>query len=145
MRKYRLLLAIITAIASLPHAYAGLGDQESRVLTVHSKALLTHQGLYNQISYSTGDGVNLHEYSDLVQHRVFALSWSGSRPYPLSAVVDSDALKTALAQRHRVDHHAMTLQVGNTVIESRVYLRSYFGRAWQPQNLPAGVTPGSLP
>ncbi len=144
----RLNLFVATLVAPLVFlqpAFAKPGDTESGVVALHAKAMIQHHAFYNEISYSSGDGLNVHEYSDLVQHRIFAMSWSGSHPYPLNQIVDPTLLHAALAQRHPINHHALTIQVGNTTIESQVYLRQYFGRAWQAQNTPAGFDARTLP
>jgi hypothetical protein len=140
LRRAAALLAL-TAWVPLAHATLGLdrasvdadrAEAQASVREVPHAAFAVHE-------LSTGSHGIVREYVS-PEGQVFAITWHGPAKPNLRQLlgVQFDALAAAAPQPHTRGH--MAARVGNLVFESTGRMRSFNGRAYLSNALPAGVS-----
>ena len=89
-------------------------------------------------------GTVIREYAGL-DGKVFAVTWHGpfspNLRQTLGSYFDQYA---AAAPAGRQDRNHVQVRTSNLVVQVGGHMRAYSGRAYLPQALPSGVTPGDL-
>jgi hypothetical protein len=139
--------AVLAALWSCV-ASATLGEQESSIgaepqlanATIKESALGSYR--VHQIEQPTGTVIR--EYAGL-DGKVFAVTWHGpfspNLRQTLGSYFDQYA---AAAPGGRQDRNHVQVRASNLVVQVGGHMRAYSGRAYLPQALPSGVTPGDL-
>jgi hypothetical protein len=152
--KLRMLFAMGIVVASLAapfSARSSLGGDLTSVRDDQAKMQGTLQttsnGSYNVNEIQVPSGVILREYVSL-SGSVFGVAWQG-RSHPdlhqvLGAYYDRyvQAVQAQRTQRH--GHGPLLIQQPGLVVQMGGHMRSLAGRAFLPQNLPAGVRPEEI-
>ncbi|HUO60546.1 MAG TPA: DUF2844 domain-containing protein [Candidatus Acidoferrales bacterium] len=129
-------------------AYASLGDSFSSVQAdqSHMKASIrsTQQDGYIVHELQSQSGVRVREYVS-PEGKVFAVSWDGPFMPDLRQVLGSyfDQFSHA-AQSRRARGGPLIINEPGLVVESGGHMRSFFGRAYVPQMVPANVRTESI-
>lgn len=143
-----LLNAAIVLGTCVP-AGAVLGEPAQSVGTdaqaLGGKAHLLAQGQasYTVEQFTTTDGIAVREYVAPSSMIVFAVAWNGPHPPDLSALLGSyfaDYKSMAAQTQGTNDLHHRSLRGSRLVIQTAGHMRDMWGRAWDPQLLPPGVT-----
>jgi hypothetical protein len=138
------------ALALTAPAYAALGGVSSTVETDRVKFRAARSARYvadyTVSTLALATGATVREYVN-ASDTVFAVSWRGSsRPDlqqllgPSFDVLQKDVAQTAMTRRRvplRVNRPGLVVQSGG-------HPGAFWGRAWLPQSLPAGVSAGEL-
>jgi Protein of unknown function (DUF2844) len=147
--RFRIWMAISIAIATgcVPFpACASLGGDLSSVhddqMKMQGTLRTTRNDSYNVHEIQGANGIVLREYVSL-SGNVFGVAWQGHSHPDLRQVLGSNydtftqAVKAQRAQRH--GHGPLLIQEPGLVVQMGGHMRSLAGRAYLPQNLPAGV------
>lgn len=138
--------ALAAALAIAAPAFASLGGSVKSV--ERDRAQMSAQE-----SVAHGPSYDIHEmrapYGTVVDEyvssggTVFAVTWRGQFPPPIQQVLGSyfqeysDAL--AVRQPQGYGHHPLNLQEPGLVVQTFGHMGAYFGRAYLPDRMPAGV------
>jgi hypothetical protein len=145
-------MGIVYAALALPFsAWASLGGDLASVQNDQAKlqgTLRTTNGnSYNVNEIQTPNGIVVREFASS-SGAIFGVAWQG-RSHPdlrqvLGAYYDSyvKAVQAQRAQRH--GHGPLLIQLPGLVVQMGGHMRSLVGRAYIPQNLPAGVQAGEI-
>jgi hypothetical protein len=144
------LVAIMTLGLCLP-AFAALGGDLSSVKAdqAHMKASLktTAGQAYTLQEIKTPAGAIVHEFVS-AEGRVFAVAWHGPSVPPMQQILGSYIQQySAGVQAHHAGHvgrSPLNIQEPGLVVQSSGHPRGYFGKAYIPGMLPAGVTPDQI-
>jgi hypothetical protein len=145
------LLALYFMATGALTARAGLGGDaasiESDAAAMHGTMVpasplleLAQPSSFNVTSFSTDDGITVHEYATL-SGRVFAVSWQGRRPPDMKVMLGSyypEYSAAAAAKRHTNLHHAVIAGPNSTVVLGG-HMGFLTGRAYVPGLAPSGV------
>jgi hypothetical protein len=142
-------LGLAAAAASVP-AYASLGADRSSVEADRSalhgqiSSATTASGFEIQ-EITTPAGVHVREYLS-AQGKVFALSWQGPVRPDLRQMLGSYYARYAQAvtEPHVGGHRHLTVHQPGLVVESNGRMRAFYGRAWDPDSLPADFSPADI-
>jgi hypothetical protein len=129
-------------------ASATLGEAETSVAAEPQLARAsikeTLHGSYRVHDIQQPSGTVIREYAGL-DGKVFAVTWHGpfspNLRQTLGSYFDQYA---AAAPAGRQDRNHVQVHAGNLVVQVGGHMRAYSGRAYLPQSLPSGVTPGEL-
>jgi hypothetical protein len=129
-------------------ASATLGEAESSIAAEPqlAKASIkeTMRGSYRVHEIQQPSGTVIREYAGL-DGKVFAVTWHGpfspNLRQTLGSYFDQYA---AAAPAGRQDRNHVQVRESNLVVQVGGHMRAYSGRAYLPQALPSGVTPGDL-
>jgi hypothetical protein len=136
----------LSLIAGAP-CYAQLGQIVSR--TGAPDGAVVHQAQGARIGYretTDANGIVVRQYVDSAG-TVYAVSWRGP------AMADVQSLLGTYFQRFKdganasvgdAGLHASRVDDGDLVVETRVRLREFSGRAWLASALPAGVSASDI-
>lgn len=139
-------LSLVFAALSLSplSAEAALGE----IFTVQettSTTVVRHVGTrYQWQETRHADGSVLREYASH-DGKVFAIHWTGASAPSLNQALGqhySSAMQSLKSHPH--DHHHWHVVTDTLVVHAHSYLRSYFGEAYLPQQIPAGMTAQDL-
>jgi hypothetical protein len=145
-------LALIALLAAgIPAAALGaLGGNDDSVeadrAQLRASGRLVASAAYIVHDLQASTGTLVHEYLS-TDGVVFAITWSGPFKPDLRQVLGSyfedfrQAPRTAEAnsrRAHRIEH-------GELIVQSGGRPRAFFGRAWVPRLVPAGVNADELP
>lgn len=134
---------IVTAcgLASVPAA-AQLG---ARAVPASGSGAVMHRAQNGQVSYlETIDdvGITVRQYVDS-SGVVYAVSWNGPAMPRLSTLLGTYLAQFDAGARAQppgaLGLHALRVEEAGLVVESAVRLRTFSGRAWLSNALPAGV------
>jgi len=127
-------------------AFGSLGGSASSV--TQDRAAMQAQ----QETVAHGVGYDIHEmrapYGTVVDEyvsntgTVFAVTWRGQFPPQLQQVLGKyfQEYKDALAaQPHEYGHHPLNIQEPGLVVQTFGHMGAYYGRAYLPDQVPAGV------
>lgn len=150
MRKKYAGLAGLMILAALWScvASATLGEPDSAISAEpqFSKARIkeTALGSYRVHEIQQPSGTVIREYAGL-DGKVFAVTWHGPFSPNLRQTLGSyfDPY-VAAAPAGRQDRNHMQVRTSNLVVQVGGHMRAYSGRAYLPQAMPSGVTPGDL-
>lgn len=122
--------------AAMPPQAAGKTVQRAQVT-----------GLYRVQSTIDDGGTTLYEYSSSAG-QVFAYTWQGPTMPDLQTLLgrfyDSYRAGATPDRTTARSLHGMRVEQPDVVVESGGQMRSYVGRAWLPNALPAGVSADDL-
>jgi Protein of unknown function (DUF2844) len=137
--------AALAAGATAATAHAQLGETQGSSADTQSRSLLN--GAIRIHTFTDEGGTAVTEYATSTG-KVFAYTWHGPTVPDLHALLgkyDMSFRKGSAAQLDGTHNlHASHVERSDVVVESGGRMRSYVGRAWLPQALPAGVTAGDL-
>ena len=147
--KIRLLFAvgIVVAVLAIPRwTSASLGGDLASVhddeMKMQGTSKTTSNDAYNVQEIQATGGIVIREYVSR-SGNVFGVAWQG-RTHPdlrqvLGAYYDQyvQAVQAQRAQRH--GHGPLSIQQSGLVVQMSGHMRSLMGRAYIPQNLPAGT------
>lgn len=127
-------------------AFGALGGDESSVHTdqAHMKASITTTAgaVYTLHEIKTPSGNIVREFVS-GDGRVFAVAWHGSSMPPMQQILGSYFQQfSARAQAHHAAHvgrRPLNIQQPGLVVQSNGHPRGFFGRAYVPGMLPAGI------
>jgi hypothetical protein len=147
-----LLAGLLLAVFFCPlRARAALGGDVSSVAADQSQ-------LNGSIALRPGSAFNVHQIKadngTVVREfvspsgSVFAVSWSG--PFVpnlhqlLGAYFEQYSAGVSAQKDTYVGRHPLNLELPGLVVQMRGHMRAYYGRAYLPQQLPAGTNLGDL-
>ncbi len=147
--KFKTLFAIGIAAAALASPFragASLGGDMTSVRDDQAKL----QGTLQTTSGNTYDVHEIHAASGVVLREyvspsgnVFGVAWKGSTHPDLRQVLGAyydQYVQAVQAQRaQRRGHGPLTIQLSGLVVQTGGHMRALTGRAYIPQNVPAGV------
>ena len=147
--KLRLILAggiLLTALTPCFQACASLGGDMTSVRDDQTKMQgtlrTTSHDFYDIHEIQASNGVVVREYVSQ-SGKVFGVGWEGRSHPDLRQVLGSyydlyvQAVQTQRAQRH--GHGPMLIEQPGLVVQMGGHMGSLVGRAYIPQNLPAGI------
>jgi hypothetical protein len=142
-------MALAAALCLLPAAApAALGGDAASVeadqAAMNASEQISAGNGYQVHELQNGAGMKVREYlSD--GGRVFAVAWEGPMLPDLKRLLGSYfARYTAAARTHRGGHVHRGVHQDDLVVESSGHMRAFFGRAYLPKALPAGVTASAI-
>ena len=129
-------------------AFATLGEPESSLSAesqlAHGSTKETDHGSYRVHEILLPSGTVVREYAAADGH-VFAVTWRGpfmpSLRQMLGRYFDEYA---AAARAGHGDRRHQEVRQSDLVVQASGHMRAYGGRAYLPQALPGGVSPGDL-
>jgi hypothetical protein len=129
-------------------ASATLGETEASIATERQLASAsikeTMLGSYRVHEIQQPSGTVIREYAGL-DGKVFAVTWRGPFSPNLRQTLGSFFDQyVAAAPAGRQDRNHIQVHESNLVVQVGGHMRAYSGRAYLPQALPSGVTPGDL-
>jgi hypothetical protein len=147
--KLRMMVATVIAIATLTlpfAACASLGGDYSSVLDDQKKLQgtlrTTSNDSYNVHEIQAANGIVVREYASR-SGSVFAVAWQGRSHPDLHQVLGANYDQyVAAVQAQRAQHHGhgpLLIQQPGLIVQMGGHMRSLMGRAYLPQNLPAGI------
>jgi hypothetical protein len=148
VRKCLLVCAVLAAALSPCIVQAGLGQPESTVqadaVQLKGSIKATEHAGYRVQEIQLPSGTLVREFvgSD---GNVFAVAWNGPTVPNLRQTLGQyfDNFVTAAQAKH-ADHHHLQIQQSDLVVQAGGHMRSFSGRAYLPQAVPAGVSIGDL-
>jgi hypothetical protein len=142
---YLLAASVVLAAAPLP-ALASLGGSVNSVQTdsVHMNASVS---VAQNRSYAIHEmrspaGTVVDEYVSPAG-KVFAVTWNGMFPPDMQQILGtyfSQYTAALQARPRRYGHPPLNIQEPGFVVQTGGHMRSYFGRAYIPEQLPQGIT-----
>jgi Protein of unknown function (DUF2844) len=129
-------------IAALPcaSALAGLGGDAASVeadrTSLKGELRVTSGESFTVHEITTPTGMRVHEYLSPTD-KVFAISWRGPGIPDLRQMLGSyyGQFEQAAGAPH-YNHHHLSIQTPDVVVQSSGHTRAFFGRAWVPALLP---------
>jgi hypothetical protein len=150
MRQKYVVLASAALLAALWScvASATLGEEESSISAepqlANASIKQTELGSYRVHEILQPSGTVIREYAG-PDGKVFAVTWHGPFSPNLRQTLGSYFDQYAAAgPAGRQDRNHVQVQASNLVVQVGGHMRAYSGRAYLPQALPSGVTPGDL-
>jgi hypothetical protein len=150
MRLKSLFAMSIAIVASaFPHsAGASLGGDLSSVrddqMKLQGTLRMTSKNAYNVHEIQASNGIVVREYVSL-SGNVFGVAWQGHSHPDLRQVLGANydqfakAVQAQRAQRH--GRGPLLIEQPGLVVQTGGHMRALVGKAYLPQNLPAGVGP----
>jgi hypothetical protein len=140
-------LLLIAALHLAP-AHAVLGGDSASIeadrsylkVTLAARRELAANGSYTMHEMVLPSGVLIRQYVS-ASDKVFAITWVGPFMPDLRRLLGPyfDIMNARTASQPRVGHSVVTQHEPDLVIESGGHPRSFAGRAYLPQAIPAGV------
>jgi hypothetical protein len=148
-RLWHLKTIAVLIFATTPTAWAALGESAASVQAdqVHMKATLrpaTSNTNFTVHEIQTPAGITVKEFVP-ASGTVFAVAWTGPTMPDLQQLLGQyfNSYVTAATAKHAGHKHLSISQPG-LVVESQGHMRAFFGKAYLPDKLPAGVTAAEL-
>ncbi len=142
-------LSVALLLAGLPlTASAALGEPEAALATeaqtLKSTVKVTERTAYRVHTLALPSGTVLREYAT-AGGNVFAVAWSGPTiPNLRQALGAHFAAFADAAQTNRLGRRHFQLEQTDLVMQSGGRMRAFAGRAYLPQELPAGINVDDL-
>jgi hypothetical protein len=139
-----LLTVAIVWLGSSSPALAALGGDVTSVAAdqAHMKASaeVKQAGGYEIHALRAPGGTVVSEYVSS-SGRVFAVAWHGPFFPEMQQILGSyfQQYSTALQEKKPYGHRPLNLQQPGLVVQTGGHMRAYFGRAYIPEMLPAGL------
>ncbi|KXU93477.1 hypothetical protein CR51_29255 [Caballeronia megalochromosomata] len=134
---------VILAIGAMAPAHAQLGAAARAASASDGDVVHRAQGGIVQYRETTdAQGIVVREYAD-TSGQVYAVSWRGPAMPDIRSLLGAyfeTFRQGAQASIGDAGLHSARVVKGNLVVENRVRLREFSGRAWLASALPAGVT-----
>jgi hypothetical protein len=145
--KFLFVLSIAILVLALAHrAGASLGGDLSSVrddqMKLQGTVRMTSNNAYNVHEIRASNGIVVREYVSL-SGNVFGVAWQGHSHPDLRQVLGANydqfakAVQAQRAQRH--GHGPLLIEQPGLVVQMGGHMRALAGKAYLPQNLPAGV------
>lgn len=135
-------ISLAAALGGAP-AYAALGEGaasvESDRVQVHASVRQVSHPAYTVHELTNGMNGLVREYLSPAG-QVFAVSWHGPTMPNLQQILGIHFAKLASVQHQPGVRSHLAVQTNNLVFESSGHVRSFHGRAYLADALPAGVT-----
>jgi hypothetical protein len=149
--KNRWLLAALTfCVLASTACFASLGGDaasvQSDVARMQGALRVTASSLYSVQEIQLPTGTTVREYLS-PSGTVFAVAWHGPFVPDLKQLLGSyftPFQQAARAAKQRPGHVPVSIHQSNLVVEHGGHMRDFFGRAYLTDQLPAGVTEGSI-
>src|SRR5471032_1229301 len=124
-------------------AYAALGAAPSNFGATQPARLSAHR--LEAASSAAVSNYTVNE-TTLDSGTVVAVSWNGPAIPDLRTLLGAhfDTMVRQAAKRPHAGHSQFTLNQSDVVIESGGHMRAYVGRAWIPDQLPAGFASADI-
>jgi len=130
------------ALAACPFAstLAGLGGDASSIeadrASLKGTVRVRSAPTFVVHEITTAGGLQVHEYLSL-GGRVFAVSWRGPGIPDLREMLGSYYAEFAqAASAPHYNHHHLSVETADVIVQSSGHTRSFFGLAWVPSLLP---------
>ena len=140
----RVLMVLITLIATSFPAWATLGEYESTVIVDQNYvAGVDRQQMrhgYHLHEITAEDGSYVREYV-APSGIVFGVSWQGSAVPNLQQLLGSHMQDLQQGQRRVVPRRSVVVKSGNFVFVSVGHLRNFQGKAYVPSLIPENLGP----
>jgi hypothetical protein len=139
----------LAAMASLPAraALGGAADSVQADATALKSQVAQHavtQTAYTVQRLTADNGTVVDEYLSSAG-KVFALHWSGPRPPDLSQLLGSYFSEyQAVATQPHLRSSQVQVDTANMSYRAGGHMRAFWGTAWVPALLPAGLSLGDL-
>lgn len=129
-------------------ASATLGESEASIAAEPqlggASIKATDLGVYRVHESQLPSGTVVREYA-APNGKVFAVTWRGPFAPNIKQLLGRYFEEYAAgAEAHRIDHHHVDVRQSDLVVQAAGHMRAMSGRAYLPQAMPAGVTPGDL-
>jgi hypothetical protein len=140
MKLTRTVISSVAIGLACAPALAGLGGDATSVeadrASLKGALHITSAASYAVHEINSSDGMQVHEYVSPAG-KVFAVSWRGAGIPDLRQMLGSyyGEFAQAASQPH-YNHHHLSVQTANVVVQSSGHARSFLGRAWVPALLP---------
>jgi Protein of unknown function (DUF2844) len=143
-----LICPILVGVCACAPALAALGGDAASVEADRASvkgALRVTEGVdYAVHEINTAAGLQIHEYL-APNGRVFAVSWRGPTRPDLGQLLGGYAQQLAQGAREpHYNHHHLSIQTPEVVVQSSGRTRAFSGRAWAPALMPANFSPNDL-
>ena len=143
-----LMCSILVGACACAPALAALGGDaasvESDRVSLKGALRVTERVDYAVHEINTATGLQVLEYVS-PDGRVFAVSWRGPTRPDLGQLLGSYAQQLAQAPRApHYNHHHLSIQTPEVVVQSSGRTRAFFGRAWAPALLPGNFSLSDL-
>jgi hypothetical protein len=145
-----IIVAVLLLVLTSP-AFASLGASENSVqddqVRLQAKVRTTNTRAYKVHELTSPLGTVVREYVSSAGI-VFALSWQGPFQPDMRQVLGSYFAQYVMAAKKQRENQfrrsSLYIHKPSLVFQSVGHLRAYFGRAYDPQLLPPGVSPDEL-
>ncbi len=141
---FLLAASVVLAAAPIP-ALASLGGSVSSVQTdsvrMNASVSVAQNRSYAIHEMRSPAGTVVDEYVSPAG-KVFAVSWHGQFAPDMQQILGayfSQYTAALQAQPHRYGHPPLNIQVPGLTVQTSGHMRSYFGRAYIPEQLPQGI------
>lgn len=145
LKPLRLLCVLAAPLAVAVPACASLGGNVASVQAdsarMKASVSVTQEADYSVHEMQSPSGTQVKEFIS-PSGSVFAVSWQGQFPPQMQQILGSyfQQYSAALqAQPRHYGHRPLNIQEPGLVIQTGGHMRDYFGRAYVPDMLPAGV------
>jgi Protein of unknown function (DUF2844) len=134
------LFSLVLAACPFASTLAGLGGDASSVeadrASLKGTERVTSAPTFVVHQITTAGGLQVHEYLSL-GGKVFAVSWRGPGIPDLRQMLGSYYGEFAqVASAPHYDHHHLSVETPDVIVQSGGHTRSFFGLAWVPSLLP---------
>ena len=148
VKKCVLAGALLAAVLVPCIAAAALGEPEDSVQAdraqLHASLKVTAHAQYRLHEMQLPSGTVVHEFVGL-DGKVFAVAWHGPTVPDLRQTLGRYFDTYVSAARDRpANHKQLQIRQDGLVVQSSAHLRSFTGRAYLAQAVPAGVDIGEL-
>ena len=132
--------SLVLAASPFASALAGLGGDASSVkadrASLNGTLRVTSAPTFAVHEITTPSGLHVHEYLSS-GGKVFAVSWRGPGIPDLRQMLGSYYEEFAqAANAPHYNHHHLSVETPNVIVQSDGHTRSFFGCAWVPSLLP---------
>jgi|HubBroStandDraft_2_1064218.scaffolds.fasta_scaffold00280_8 hypothetical protein len=146
-----LSIALVTTLGLPFSAFATLGGSLDSVQAdqAHLKANIktTEGGAYTVHELRTPTDIVVREYVS-PGGRVFGIAWRGPFIPDMQQLLGSYFRQYVLAAKAERERHVgrapLSIQQEGLVVQTGGHMRAYFGRAYDPELLPAGASPDDV-
>ena len=141
------IFVFVASILNAIPAFAALGEDVSSVQAdqAHMQGVLrtTRDNAYTLQEIQAPSGTVVREYVSGLG-KVFAVAWQGSWPPDMRQILGSYFGQYQEAAQAQINAHAgrrpLVIQRPGFVLESGGHMRSFAGRAYIPEMVPAGIS-----
>jgi Protein of unknown function (DUF2844) len=131
-----LVLAALPCASALAALGGGAASVEADRARLNGALRVAPQANYIVHEITTGSGLQVHEYLS-AGGKVFAVSWRGPGIPDLKQMLGSYYGEYAqAASAPHYNHHHLSIETPDVIVQSSGHTRAFFGRAWVPALLP---------
>ncbi|HLV87869.1 MAG TPA: DUF2844 domain-containing protein [Candidatus Sulfotelmatobacter sp.] len=145
-----LSVALLVSLGSPSSAFGTLGGSSESIQTdqarFKAKIIVRENSLYTVHELTTSTDIVVREY--VSGGRVFGVTWHGPFIPDLRQLLGSYFQQYEAAAKAERDHHVgrapLNIQLPSLVVQTGGHMRAYFGRAYDPELLPVGISPDDV-